>query len=345
MRDRVRVTLITGMLIAAGAAFGQTATATQASAAAQATASSAPTASTLSFDAASVRLSPEPDTATMLAGLKEGRKPEWVRVDGTRATFHYMSLKELIAYAYKLRAYEVSGPEWLVTDRFDIAARLPDGATKDDVPGMLRALLKERFNLATHSELTDQTVLGLVVGKSGPELKETAAKAEAIDENAPLQPNESKMDTADGPIRLMKNKDGSTTYNMGTRGTFTLKFDTNTLSMRMEASTISMKGFAVMLTSLGGGEGRQVVDMTGVTGNYQAAVDFSLMDLTSSLSAQGIEIQTGPRSGSSSTAATDPEGGATVSAALEKLGLKLEKSKAKVQRLVVDQVAKMPTEN
>jgi uncharacterized protein (TIGR03435 family) len=283
--------------------------------------------------------------ATMMADYQAGKQPNWVRIDGTRVTFNYESLKELIAYAYKLRGYEINGPEWLVTDRFDIAARLPEGATKDDVPEMLRALLAERFKLATHREMSEQPVLALVVAKSGPKLKEAAATAGAIDQDAPLKPGESKMDTPDGPMRLMKNADGSTTYNMGARGSLKLKFDSGTLSMHMEADTITMKGFAVMMTSLGGGEGRQIVDMTGLTGTYQAAVDFSLMDLMSSLRDQGIDIPTGPRGGGSGTAATDPEGGATVSAALEKLGLKLEKSRAKVDRLVVDHVEKSPTEN
>jgi uncharacterized protein (TIGR03435 family) len=64
-----------------------------------------------------------------------------------------------------------------------------------------------------------------------------------------------------------------------------------------------------------------------------------------SLSSQGINLPTRPGSGGGSGEATDPEGGATVSAALEKLGLKLEKSRAKVGRLVVDHVEKTPTEN
>src|SRR5208283_2228918 len=337
MRDRFGLMLMAGALIATGAAFGQTGLATQAATTAAAAATAA---SSLTFDAASVRPSPAPDQATMLAGLIAGRKPNWVRVDGSRATFNYESLNDLIAYAYKLQRYEISGPEWLVTDRFDIEARLPDGATKDDVPEMLRALLKERFNLATHNELQEQPVLGLVVGKSGAKLKEAAATPEAIDENAPLKPGESKQDTPNGPIRLMKNADGSTTYNMGARGSFTLKFDSETRSMHMEASTITMKGFVMMMTTLGAGEGRQIVDMTGLTGMYQAAVDFSVMDLQSSLSAQGIDTPRRPGGGSSGTEATDPEGGATVSAALEKLGLKLEKSRAKVDRLVIDHVEK-----
>jgi len=337
--------LMAGALIAASAAFGQTGLATQAASSVQASPAAQAAPGNLAFDVASVRPSPAPDQATMLTGLMAGKQPNWVRIDGSRATFNYESLNDLIAYAYKMRRYEISGPEWLVTDRFDIAARLPDGATKDDVPEMLRALLAERFKLATHREMSEQPVLGLVIGKSGPKLKEAAATPEAIDQDAPLKPGESKQDTPSGPIRLMKNADGSTTYNMGARGSFTLKFDGETRSMHMEASTITMKGFVMMMTTLGAGEGRQIVDMTGLTGMYQAAVDFSLMDLQSSLSAQGIDIPRRPGGGSSGADATDPEGGATVSAALEKLGLRLEKSRAKVDRLVVDHVEKSPTEN
>jgi uncharacterized protein (TIGR03435 family) len=327
MRNQSIRVLLAGLVLATTAAFAQ-----------------AP-ASKLVFDVASVRPSPPPDMQKMMANLQAGRKPESVHIEGSRATFVYMSVKQLIAYAYKLRAYEVTGPDWMVTDRFDIVARMPDGTTKDDVPDMLQALLKDRFGLTAHREMVDQPVLGLVAGKNGPKLRAATVIPEPIDDTAPLKSGESRMDTQTGPVILKKNADGSTTYNMGTRGSFTLKFDSDTLSMHMEASTINMKGFAIMMTSLGGGEGRQVVDMTGLTGMYQAGVDFSLMDLTSSLHDQGIEIPSGPSGGGAGGAATDPEGGATVSAALEKLGLKLEKSRAAVDRLVVDAVEKSPTEN
>jgi uncharacterized protein (TIGR03435 family) len=333
MRDRLAIALMTGFLVAPLAMVAQTAAAAQASAA------------KVAFDVASVRQSPPPDMQKMMQDLQAGKRPESVHIEGSRATFTYESLKHLIAYAYKLRIYEVSGPDWLITDRFDIAARMPDGASKDDVPGMLLTLLEDRFRLAAHHEMQDQPVLGLVVAKSGPKLKESTAPAQPLDETASLKPGESMMDTPTGPVRLTKNADGSTTYNMGTRGTFTLKFEGASLSMHMEASHISMAGFAIMMTSLGGGEGRQVVDMTGLTGNYEAAVDFSLMDLMSSLHDQGIDIPTGPPGGGQGGGAVDPGGGETVSAALEKLGLKLERSRAKVHRLVVDHVEKSPTEN
>jgi len=49
------------------------------------------------------------------------------------------------------------------------------------------------------------------------------------------------------------------------------------------------------LNTLGGGNGRQVVDMTGLKGNYELAVEFSLSDLVSSLREQGIDIRRAER--------------------------------------------------
>ena len=297
----------------------------------------------LTFDVASVRPSPPPDMQKMMADLQAGKKPESVHIYGSRAVCTYRSVKELIAYAYKMRVYEISGPDWMVTDRFDIVARLPDGASKDDVPAMLKALLTDRFQLATHRQAVDQPVLALVAAKNGIKLQAAAANAEVLDESALLKPGESMQDTPDGRILLRRNPDGSSTY-VGPWGSFSLKFDGQSLSMHMQSDSIDMRGFASMMTQLGGGEGRQVVDMTGLTGKYQVAADFSLMDLTSSLHDQGIDIPTGPGGGGPGGGASDP-GGPTVTAALEKLGLKLEKTRANVDRLVVDHVEKSPTEN
>jgi len=338
MQNRFGVVFIVSMFVAAGTAFGQAAPATPAPPAAP------PASGTLTFDVASVRPAAPIDQATMLAGLRMGRRPESMHVEGARATFTYMSLNELIAYAYKVRPYQVSGPGWLVSDRFDIGAKLPDGATRDDVPGMMQALLVERFKLAAHLETKEHPVIGLMIAKGGSKLKESTATAEAFDENTPLKPGETKVDSIDGQTRLMKNPDGSTTYNMGTRGSFTLRVDGQTGTMHMEASGMTLKGFAVMLSSLGGGNGRPVADMTGLKGTYQLAVEFSLSDLVSSLRDQGIEIPTRPGGGPDS-APSDPSGDSTVSDALGKLGLKLEKSKAMVEQLVVDHVEKTATEN
>ena len=76
MRDRFGLMLMAGALIATGAAFGQRASAVQAPVAAAATAAVQTTSGNLSFDAASVRPSPAPDMAVMIAGLIGGQAAE-----------------------------------------------------------------------------------------------------------------------------------------------------------------------------------------------------------------------------------------------------------------------------
>ena len=293
----------------------------------------------LTFDVASVRPAAPIDQQTIFAGLRAGKRPEVVRIEGSRATFVYMSLKGLIAYAYKVREYQVTGPDWLATDRFDIAAKLPDGATRDDVPAMLQALLAERMKLSAHLATTDQPVLGLMIGKTGSRLKDSTTKAEPLDEAVPLKPGEIKVDSVDGPIRVLHNSDGSTTYNMGVRGTFAIKINGETGAMHLSSDGMTTRGLVVMLNSLGGGSGRQIVDLTGLKGTYQVAVDFSLRDLVASLRDSGIDVPV--RRGASE----DPTGDTSIAEALDRQGLKLQGTKAPVQQLIVDHVEKTAEEN
>jgi uncharacterized protein (TIGR03435 family) len=78
-----------------------------------------------------------------------------------------MSLKTLLFTAYGMHGYQITGPGWLDTQRFDITAIVPDGATQSQVQGMWRNLLIERFGLQAHIEQKDGQVSELVVGKDG----------------------------------------------------------------------------------------------------------------------------------------------------------------------------------
>jgi uncharacterized protein (TIGR03435 family) len=328
-----------GLILVPGAALGQ------------------PAPGNLAFDVATVKPSPPLDMAKLAADMQAGKMPRFgPHVDASRAEYNYMSLKDLMVYAYNVKAYQITGPEWLGHDRFDIAAKLPDGASKDDAPKMLQVLLEERFKLALHRDTQEHPVLALVVAKDGPKLKESPAAAEPIDENAPLKPGETKMDGPDGPIRVTRNADGSMTMNMGAKGVITQRMDMQAQTMHLESTMVTMEGFAEMLTNMlqmGGGGGRPVVDMTELKGNYQVAVDISLADLIARAQEQarelGANVPVAPPSGgaansSPASAASDPGGGSTVFASVQKLGLKLEQRKAKVEQLVVDHVEK-PSEN
>lgn len=292
--------------------------------------------------------------AKLAAEVRAGKMPKFgPNVNASRAEYIYMSLKDLIAIAYKVKPYQITGPAWLPTERFDIEAKMPEGASKDDAPGMLVSLLEERFKLAAHRDNQEHPVLALMVGKDGPKLKESPAATEPIDENAPLKPGEMKIDGPDGQIRVTRNADGSSTMNMGKKGTITQRMDMQSQTITLESSNVTMAGFADMLTNIlqmGGGGGRQVVDITGLKGDYQVAVEISMADAMAAARAQGIGPPMAPPGGgaasaSPASAASDPGGGSTVFASVKKLGLKLEPSKAKVEQLVIDHVEKTPTEN
>jgi uncharacterized protein (TIGR03435 family) len=325
-----------GLLLAAGTAFGRTAP------------------SQLTFEVATVKPAPPLDPVKVRAEMQAGRMPRvGPHVNASRAEYYYMPLKALIATAYKVKPYQINGPAWLASERFDIVAKMPEGASKDDAPEMLKALLEERFKLAAHRDTQEQPVLALVVGKDGPKLKEALAAPEPIDENAPLKPGEMKMDGPDGPIRITRNSDGSMTINMGAKGIVTQKMDAQAQTITVDSSTVTMAGLADMLTTVlqtGGGGTRRVVDMTGLKGNYQVTLEISMADLMAAARAQGMTSPIAPggvgAAGASSVAeASDPGGGSSVFTSVQKLGLRLEKSRAKVEQLVIDHVEKTPTED
>jgi uncharacterized protein (TIGR03435 family) len=83
------------------------------------------------------------------------------------------SLRDLISLAYGIatgRDYELSGPGWLETKKFDIAATFPPESSRDQVREMLRTLLIQRFHLKTHVENRKLEAYALVVAKKGPKL-------------------------------------------------------------------------------------------------------------------------------------------------------------------------------
>jgi uncharacterized protein (TIGR03435 family) len=122
-----------------------------------------PNAGLRSFEVASVKRSPPP------AG--EGINSS-MRLDPGRLTCTNVSLKKLIYESYGVKDFQVSGPGWLGTEIYDIAATLPPGTTGDDVRLMIQTLLAERFKLTLHRDSKDMPVYALVVGKGGSKLEE-----------------------------------------------------------------------------------------------------------------------------------------------------------------------------
>jgi uncharacterized protein (TIGR03435 family) len=351
MRNRFGIGLMTGMLLAGGMVLAQTpAPAVPAT----------PAKSNLTFDVASVKPSAPLDMQKLQADMRAGKMPNFgMHLDGLRAEYNYMSLKDLVVAAYKVKPYEVTCPDWMATEHYEIVARMPEGSTKDDAPAMLKALLAERFKLQAHAEPQERPVLALVVSKGGPKMKDSPAP-EPIDESVPLKPGERKIDMPDGPARVTQNIDPgkgmSAVVNMGTRGTYTQKIDVATQVVQVNGTGVSMAGFVDMLSlimqQLGGSTSKPVLDESGLTGHYEVALNLSLADLMAAAKSQGFSPPggnaggAGGGTGGGAVEASDPGGaGSSVYASVEKLGLKLESKKAVVQQLVVTNAEKTPTEN
>jgi uncharacterized protein (TIGR03435 family) len=82
-------------------------------------------------------------------------------------------LNLVLMEAFKVKVTQITGPSWLGEDCFEIVARMPQGATPDQVPAMLQALLIERFKLSAHKESRTQSGYALVVDRNGPKFKES----------------------------------------------------------------------------------------------------------------------------------------------------------------------------
>jgi uncharacterized protein (TIGR03435 family) len=252
-----------------------------------------------------------------------------------------MSLAELIRVAYRVKPYQISGPDWMASERFDVLAKLPEGASREQVPEMLQALLAERFKLTVHRESKEHAIYALVVGKNGPKLKESAPDADApAGGGAPATADDANPQVRvsgrgeNTQVSISGGQIGTAHMSMGPGGT-----------MHLEAPKMNMAAFADTLSRF---FDRPVVDLTELKGTYQVALDLSMEDLRNAARSAGLMGlgMGGGRDGARppSDAASDP-GGLSIFAAVQQLGLKLEPRKAPLDLIVIDHLEKTPTEN
>jgi uncharacterized protein (TIGR03435 family) len=84
------------------------------------------------------------------------------------------SLATLIFKAFNLQPYQFPGRTSLTDNTYEVAARIPTGATQEQFSAMLQNLLKDRFGLASHFNEKRLKGYRLVIAKGGPKLKESA---------------------------------------------------------------------------------------------------------------------------------------------------------------------------
>ncbi|MDR3703061.1 MAG: TIGR03435 family protein [Candidatus Sulfopaludibacter sp.] len=93
--------------------------------------------------------------------------PDPDRVRGTNA-----SLSQLIQFAYQERDFQIAGPEWIDSLRYDVDAKSPAAASQNQLREMLQALLAERFGLKAHRETRDLRLYEMTVAKGVPKMPE-----------------------------------------------------------------------------------------------------------------------------------------------------------------------------
>ena len=247
-----------------------------------------------------------------------------VQIDGAQVHFSYLSLKDYIQMAYRVKGHQVVGPDWLASDRFEIAAKLPAGAAREQVADMLQALLADRFQLTMHRGTKEFPVYALMVGKGGLKMKESTVDTDAAD--APGGKGAVNVTATGGR--------GGVSVNLGKGSYYT--FANN----RFEAKKLTMTALADSLTRY---MDRPVVDMTELSGSYDFDLQLSPEDYRAMLirSAIGAGVALPPEA----LRALDGVSDNSLFGSVQALGLKLEQRKAPLEVLLIDHVEKTPTAN
>ena len=296
----------TGRALAAAAlVMGAIATALTASAT-QSGQGALPTSSTATFEVASVKPNKSGDQRVMMSMPPTGR-----------VTATNIPVRLLIQQAYDVQPFQiVGGPGWIASDRFDVTAKGPEGATPEQIRPMMRALLADRFKLITHTETREMPIYHLALaradGKLGPNLKPGTIDCAAMRGRrggpppAPPQPGQAmECGFMVGPGNM------------------------NAGGMPMLELARALSGFV----------GRMVIDKTGLKGEY----DFQL---TYAPEGRGglPGLPPGPGPSGLDAPAADPNRPSLFTALQEQLGLKLDSQKGPVDVLVIDRL-EQPSED
>lgn len=226
--------------------------------------------------------------------------------------FRYMTLQTLLMTAYSLPINQVLGPSWMQSMFYDITAKVPPGATKEQANIMLQNLLADRLKVVAHKETRDLPVFELTVAKGGVKMKPYVE-----DPNAPAFER--------GKVTLDKNGEpmvqpGGIMFTMG--GT----------TRKISASRSAIGGSPSLVVTLATELGRPVIDKTGLTGFYDYKLEYR--PATSPVG--------GPALSPADSGQDAPD---LITAVSEQLGLKLESKRDPVEVLVVDSAQKTPADN
>jgi uncharacterized protein (TIGR03435 family) len=242
--------------------------------------------------------------------------------DGVQVRIVSLPMRDYIARAYRMKLYQVTGPDWLTSERFDVNAKLPAGSTPEQIPEMIQSLLEERFRIKLHREKKELPVYALTIGKPPLKIQESAP-----DPAAPVASKGTSNVTASGSAAGVAVDLGNGSYYTFNNG----KFEVKKVTLEMLARQLERY------------VDRPILDMTDLKGTYDLNIvvtseDYQTMMIHAAVNAgmllppQVLQL-------------LDNSSVASLMDGLQQLGLKMDARKAPLDVLVIDQISKTPTEN
>jgi uncharacterized protein (TIGR03435 family) len=236
---------------------------------------------------------------------------------GTTYVATGVTAKDLILFAYGIEDFQLSGgPAWINADKYAIDAKIDDAsfAAWQKLPAdrrtgelfelMFHSLLADRFQLKVSHHSKELPVFALLVAKNGPKLSPAQIAPATSDGAAPKT-------TQVRPGSHVSSENGSLLIAVETQ--VPLSTSAKVLSRQPEFG------------------GRQVLDETGLAGNYTFTLRWTRQ-------------VTSANNGQADGSAADSSAASIWTAVQEQLGLKLKSSKAPVDTIIIDHIEK-PTPN
>lgn len=227
-------------------------------------------------------------------------------------TYEEVSLKDLLFTAYRVQFFQFITPSWTDTAFFTVRARVPERASREDVPLMLQELLAERFALRLHRETVDKPGYALTVARGAPRLNVSQEIAAASTRR-----------------RFEVDRQGFAILPPGS---------TNLIALPGKDGITRLTAVRVGMEMLSGWLARQlqqpVANRTALSGAYDFHLAFASPDAPAPANLDPAAVPL----------ASEPA--PTLPRALERqLGLKTEAQRVPVEILIVDHLEKAPIEN
>jgi uncharacterized protein (TIGR03435 family) len=230
-----------------------------------------------------------------------------------------LTMRDLLGMAYRVKPYQINGPDWIATERYEITAKMPSGVSPEKMPEMVQSLLGERFGLHLHRDKKEMPVYALLVGKSPLKLKDSV-----VDPNAP--PPAAVQVTGTGSAQgIAVNMGNGSSYTFG-GGKFVAKKFTGA------AIASVLERFA----------DRPMLDLTELKGTYD--FEFAVTPEETQTLMIRAAVSAGVQLPPQALQLAD-NGGNPLEGALDQVGLKLDARRMPVEIIIIDQIQKTPIDN